>query len=341
MHQSDLQHRSDARELLRIAVQERAEYVKLFARLQNNVTMFVDRSNHELAALALAIRQKDENIATLAKAADGYFVEPKPPITAVGQAFEAPGDLPTSSPSDAAARAGAAATPTDAAASPLPASSPAAPPLDPRGPSEGAVEGLGPAGHGPRPAAARGAGRASKSANGGGRRAESSEGSGEGRDSEIGPRVERRQVEGADLLGARPDHGRVRIVSAFAAILDDVRRELVTDVPASALRSVVLRSHDDLLPASVNGTNGHGRDVSCWGSATLERTDPASLGQQLFAAILQDLGVEAPSKDTYKFYTVHFHRRDEAYDRYYIFCTSQREMEASNAHAVDVEGPST
>lgn len=82
MNSADQQQRGDAHALLPIAVREREEYVKLYTRLQNNITQFVDRSNYELAALALVIRQKDENIATLQKMAEGYFVAPTPPVTA-------------------------------------------------------------------------------------------------------------------------------------------------------------------------------------------------------------------------------------------------------------------
>lgn len=82
MNSADSQQRGDARALLPIAIREREEYVKLYTRLQNNVTQFVDRSNHELAALALAIQQKTENIVTLQKMVDGYFVAPTPPVTA-------------------------------------------------------------------------------------------------------------------------------------------------------------------------------------------------------------------------------------------------------------------
>lgn len=78
MNKADSQQRSDARHLLAVALQEREEYIKLYTRLQNNVTVFVDRSNFELAALAQVIQQKDQNIETLKKVEGGYFVPPTP-----------------------------------------------------------------------------------------------------------------------------------------------------------------------------------------------------------------------------------------------------------------------
>jgi hypothetical protein len=80
MHKSEIQQRSDTKIMLDIAIQEREEYIKLYTRLQNNVTVYVDRSNFELAALAQLIQQKDQNIETLKKSSEGYFVPPTPPV---------------------------------------------------------------------------------------------------------------------------------------------------------------------------------------------------------------------------------------------------------------------
>lgn len=98
MNPVDSQQRSDAAALLNIARQERLEYIKLYTRLQTNVTVFVDRSNHELAALALTIRQKEQNIENLEKIAEGYMVKPGPAVIAEGQTF-APEENPNGTPS--------------------------------------------------------------------------------------------------------------------------------------------------------------------------------------------------------------------------------------------------
>lgn len=99
MSQAETQQRSDAQALLQIATQEREQYIKLYTRLQSNLTLFVDRSNHELAALALAIQQKEQNIQTLQKMVEGYMVAPAPPVSAEGQTFKGTtegGDKPQS-----------------------------------------------------------------------------------------------------------------------------------------------------------------------------------------------------------------------------------------------------
>ncbi len=77
--------RQDSRNLLPIAIEELAEYHKTYQRVENNVRILVERSNHELAALALVIRQKQENIETLKKIAGGFYVKPEPPISSALQ----------------------------------------------------------------------------------------------------------------------------------------------------------------------------------------------------------------------------------------------------------------
>ncbi len=80
MNPADTQQRNDSRALHAIAKNELDEYIKLFTKLKSNIETFVDRTNHELSAMALVIRQKQENVETLAKMADGFFVEPTPPV---------------------------------------------------------------------------------------------------------------------------------------------------------------------------------------------------------------------------------------------------------------------
>lgn len=77
--QAEIKQRQDAEQLLAVAIADREEYVKVAHRLENNLRVFVERSNYELASLARTIAQKDENIATLKKMVDGYFVEPTAP----------------------------------------------------------------------------------------------------------------------------------------------------------------------------------------------------------------------------------------------------------------------
>lgn len=79
---ADIKQRQDAAALLPVAIADREEYVKLAMRLENNMRVFLERSNYELAALARVIAQKDENIATLKTMAGGFFVEPTAPIIA-------------------------------------------------------------------------------------------------------------------------------------------------------------------------------------------------------------------------------------------------------------------
>ena len=78
--QAEIKQRQDAAVLLQNAIVEREEYVKIALRLENNLRTFVERQNFELASLARTIAQKEENIATLKKIVDGFFVEPTPPV---------------------------------------------------------------------------------------------------------------------------------------------------------------------------------------------------------------------------------------------------------------------
>lgn len=100
---ADDQTRSDARNLLAIALDEQAEFQKLYARTENNVRVFVERTNYELAALARVIQQKQENIDTLKKMVQGYFVAPSPPVISVAEnqtpaTVPAPPEAPASTP---------------------------------------------------------------------------------------------------------------------------------------------------------------------------------------------------------------------------------------------------
>jgi hypothetical protein len=85
MNTAQHQQRQDAAKLLEIAVEEHNQYVKAYNRLRDNVATFVDRSNHELATLAMAIAQKQQNIETLRQMAEGKEVTPGPPVIAKGQ----------------------------------------------------------------------------------------------------------------------------------------------------------------------------------------------------------------------------------------------------------------
>jgi len=84
---ADQQQRADAAELLRVALEERSLFIKAYERLQNNVTVFVDRSNHELLNLARLIMQKEQNIESLQRMAQGQMLNPQErPVTAEGAA---------------------------------------------------------------------------------------------------------------------------------------------------------------------------------------------------------------------------------------------------------------
>lgn len=75
---AEAQQQHDAKDLLEIALTELAEDQKAYQRIENNVRIFVDRTNHELAALHLVIQQKMENVETLKRIVAGYFVKPEP-----------------------------------------------------------------------------------------------------------------------------------------------------------------------------------------------------------------------------------------------------------------------
>lgn len=61
---------------MRVALEERSQHIKAYERLQNNISLFVDRTNHELAALALLIKQKEQNIESLQRMANGQVLNP-------------------------------------------------------------------------------------------------------------------------------------------------------------------------------------------------------------------------------------------------------------------------
>lgn len=75
---AEAQQAKDAKDLLDVALTELAEDQKAYTRIENNVRIFVDRTNHEMAALALVIQQKIQNVETLKKIVAGYFVMPEP-----------------------------------------------------------------------------------------------------------------------------------------------------------------------------------------------------------------------------------------------------------------------
>lgn len=74
---AEAQQVKDARDLLEVALVELSDCQKTYARIENNVRIFVDRTNHELAALALVIQQKVENVETLKKMVAGYYIKPE------------------------------------------------------------------------------------------------------------------------------------------------------------------------------------------------------------------------------------------------------------------------
>ncbi len=77
----DQKAREDATALLSVKKQELIEAAKTYNRMENNARVFVERTNNELAAFVLYLNQLQENCKTLESMANGYYVEPKPPVT--------------------------------------------------------------------------------------------------------------------------------------------------------------------------------------------------------------------------------------------------------------------
>ncbi len=90
----DQKAREDAAALLGVKEQELIEAAKTYNRMENNARVFFERTNHELAAFVLYLNQLQQNVQTLRAMAGGYFVEPKPPITAQPAPVEKPAEEP-------------------------------------------------------------------------------------------------------------------------------------------------------------------------------------------------------------------------------------------------------
>jgi|SRR5271154_3304057 len=95
MEKAEIQQRRDAAELFRVSRDEFEEYVKLYQRLNGNLTLYVERSNYELAALAQVIEQKRQNLVTLEQMVQGHAVEPGEPAAKIGQNFTPPPEVAT------------------------------------------------------------------------------------------------------------------------------------------------------------------------------------------------------------------------------------------------------
>lgn len=95
--------------MLKIGRDEFEVLVKYYQRLQNNLTIFVDRSNYELAAIAQVIEQKRQNLVTLEQMAQGREVTEAEPVAKVGGTFTAPPEI--AQPVGAAPTNGAKVTP--------------------------------------------------------------------------------------------------------------------------------------------------------------------------------------------------------------------------------------
>lgn len=93
VEKAEIQQRRDAAEMLRIAKDEFEEYVKLYQRLNGNLTTYVERSNYELAALAQVIEQKRQNLLTLDAMAQGAIVAQGDPVAKIGQTFTPPPEV--------------------------------------------------------------------------------------------------------------------------------------------------------------------------------------------------------------------------------------------------------
>ena len=93
MEKAEQQQRRDSDELFRHAQGEFEAYVKHYQRLKNNVDLFVERSNHELANLALLIEQKRQNLLTLDQMRQGQAVPHAEPVSKVGQNFTPPPEV--------------------------------------------------------------------------------------------------------------------------------------------------------------------------------------------------------------------------------------------------------
>lgn len=93
MERAEQQQRRDAEELFKHEQVAFQKYVELYERLQGNLTMFVERSNHELAALALLIEQKRQNLVTLDQMRVGQAVPSAPPVSKAGQTFTPPPEI--------------------------------------------------------------------------------------------------------------------------------------------------------------------------------------------------------------------------------------------------------
>jgi hypothetical protein len=93
VEKAEQQQMRDADELLRHEQVAFQKYVELYERLRTNTELYVERSNHELAALGLLIEQKRQNLISLDAMRQGKAVPPGPPVTQVGQNFTPPPEV--------------------------------------------------------------------------------------------------------------------------------------------------------------------------------------------------------------------------------------------------------
>ena len=93
MEKAEQQQIQDADNLFRHEQAAFAKYVELYERLRTNLELFVERSNHELAALGLLIEQKRQNLISLEAMRQGKAVPPGPPATQIGQNFTPPPEV--------------------------------------------------------------------------------------------------------------------------------------------------------------------------------------------------------------------------------------------------------
>jgi hypothetical protein len=93
VEKAELQQRKDAEELFKHEQVAFEKYIELYERLQKNLTLYVERSNFELAGLAMLIEQKRQNLLTLDQMRGGHAVMPGPPVSKVGQTFTPPPEI--------------------------------------------------------------------------------------------------------------------------------------------------------------------------------------------------------------------------------------------------------
>ena len=98
MEKAEQQQRRDAEELFRHARDEFEAYVKHYQRLKNNMELFVERTNYELAGLASLIEQKRQNLMSLDAMRQGQVVPPGEPVSKIGQNFTPPPEVAPSKP---------------------------------------------------------------------------------------------------------------------------------------------------------------------------------------------------------------------------------------------------